>query len=554
MTVAVGLCSSVEEPSELDLLALRRRLRTSLPDVAVELVPDLGWDPARIRKLASSTGAGRLVLGLLRPEATARKLRAWSRDAGLDPFAVELVDLERFLSSPQAAERAALVLEAAVARLRAFEGSGPGELKLELLPEEGPLSRRSLLTLPRPAYRPVPSIRPERCLGARRCGLCLPACPIEAIAVRGGRPVVAREACESCGICVTACPAAAIRYPGASLAQYEAELATLLSTGSLGLVFGCRAARQGNAPLPAGWLPVDVPCLGMITPAWLLQALAAGAPAVALVACSEGCRLDEAAVVEERVGYVRTLLALLGEESPTERVRTSLGPPPPLPRAGQREAATPRLALNEPAGTAEAALALAQVYGAEEDGLLAHDASPLGLVELVEETCAACGSCAFVCPTGALAFENGDNAVAVSFDATACLACGRCAAVCPVEGTLRVRRATDLAALRHGRVTLKHDTIRRCQRCGQPVASEAMLERIRVLLGDAPGEGELADVLTSLCADCRALGVSAAVDPRRRAGVIDRQTGAGDDGGSAGRDARLDFPLVGPPLADEGRL
>lgn len=500
--VAVGLCGDLGEVADL----IGGRLE-GLPDVRVEVLRELCRLPELTVELASRADAERLVLGLCALPSGTHELQARSREAGLDPFAVERVNLSRFRPFPHGVEAAALAVAAAVARVRAFEGSRRGERKLRLFADGERLDRRSLFTLPPPTYQAVPSVAYDRCLGPRRCGLCLPACPVEAIAARGGRVVVDREGCESCGLCVTACPAAAIRYPGASLAQYEAELATLLSAGGFGLVFTCRSAAERNAPLPAGWLPVDVPCLAMITPGWLLQALAAGAPAVALAACGEDCRFGQAASLEEQVGYVRALLALLGEESPAERVSTSLGPPPSR-RAGPSEAGAPRLVLSEPAATAEAALVLAESYGAAGDGFVGHDASPLGLVSLAEETCAACGSCASVCAPGALAFEEGADGAVVSFDATRCVACGRCAAVCPIEGTVTVRRVTDLAALSGGRQILKRDALVRCRRCGGPVAPAAMLNRILTILG--PETPSLVEGVSELCADCRISGMYAA--------------------------------------------
>jgi Fe-S-cluster-containing dehydrogenase component len=53
------------------------------------------------------------------------------------------------------------------------------------------------------------------CVG--RAGLgqpCIAACPVEAIADRGGYVLIDREACTGCGACVEECPYGAIRLDG----------------------------------------------------------------------------------------------------------------------------------------------------------------------------------------------------------------------------------------------------------------------------------------------------------------------------------------------------
>lgn len=44
----------------------------------------------------------------------------------------------------------------------------------------------------------------------RGCGRCLKACPKGAIALSGGKAVIAPERCVACGACVVACPQQAI--------------------------------------------------------------------------------------------------------------------------------------------------------------------------------------------------------------------------------------------------------------------------------------------------------------------------------------------------------
>ncbi len=507
--VAIGLCDGLDGPGRSDLAGLRERVEDLVPDAVVEVVSNLCRRPELLPGLAERTAAERLVVGLCAPEAATSEFQSWTRKAGLDPYGVELVALPLSADGAHStgAEEAAVRLAAATARLQAFRGSEPEQLKLQLLSQQGRVSRRALFTIPPVTYEAVPSVDRERCLGERRCGLCVSACPVTAIETREGEVVVDKARCESCGICVTTCPAGAVGYPGSSLPQYEAEVGVLAGKGR-GIVFTCR--RSGGAPPPGGgWLPVGVPCLGMVTPGWILQSLAAGAPAVALASCGERCRFAPENLVRDRVDYVWLLLSLLGEASPSRRVRTldsaaALPAPADLPSLGDTGR---RPTLMEPAATAEAVLRLAERYGAARDLFLAAAGSPLGVVTLKEETCTVCGACADVCPTGALALERDAEASSLSYDPARCTGCERCVPVCP-EGaseTIRARHATDLQALRRGRVTLKHGELVRCRRCGSPIAAAPMLRRVRdVLAADGESEG-LLHLLGELCPDCRGL-------------------------------------------------
>jgi predicted molibdopterin-dependent oxidoreductase YjgC len=110
-----------------------------------------------------------------------------------------------------------------------------------------------------------------------------------------------------------------------------------------------------------------------------------------------------------------------------------------------------------------------------------------------------------MCPTGALAGGYGEEGMlAISFDPAECTACDQCVGVCPeVErGAIAVDHRVDFSALANGRVVLNRSATYPCERCGQPVAPTAMMNRISNLLGDEPG---LMDHLTRLCLSCRGL-------------------------------------------------
>ena len=95
----------------------------------------------------------------------------------------------------------------------------------------------------------------------------------------------------------------------------------------------------------------------------------------------------------------------------------------------------------------------------------------------------------------------------MSFEAAQCIACGNCVPACP-EGafeTLGVRAGVELAALATGRIVLKRAASARCRRCGAAIAPEAMLTRIRTMLGDGEESAALVATVTELCSVCRSL-------------------------------------------------
>ena len=70
--------------------------------------------------------------------------------------------------------------------------------------------------------------------------------------------------------------------------------------------------------------------------------------------------------------------------------------------------------------------------------LQAHQAEPCALFNglALQEGCTACGLCAVVCPTRALAMERGEQA-ALHIDPAACTGCNLCALHCP-QGVLEL--------------------------------------------------------------------------------------------------------------------
>lgn len=498
----------------VDLLAWR------VSDLAVELVRDLCSDLTSLPERVRRTGSTTLVLGLCDPGPPAAELQALGRRADLDPFAIETIDLglvSRLGPREDFAERASVALAAAAAAVRAAKPTPSAQMRLRLTGDD--VSRRGLLAGAPVTYRSIAAIEQGRCSGTDRCGLCVAACPVDAIVASRPFPSVATDRCIGCAACVSACPTEAVGVASATVDELIARLDTVQAwpwgSGRPALLFTCRGAARDLRPdvdedasgdphgiLGPGWLPVPVPCLAAVTEGWLLQALAAGAPAVGVLGCGEACGAGSLPRIEERVEHARAVLDALdaGRRSGLVRLVRADAPAPlealTPPIAGRGPARPVPPMATEPSATAVALAALADARAPEA---LDVPGGPLGHVSVDVESCTLCGTCTMVCPTAAMLIEGDETRPALTLDSGRCVACGHCVEVCP-ERVISVERRTTWQAV-VGRRTLKRGEAGRCRRCGQPVAPTAMLERIHELLPDA--SAELLDVLTGLCPDCR---------------------------------------------------
>lgn len=529
--VTILLCKDLAKlGSGLDLGALSASMEAAFPGVSVQVAPDLCDDLSQVPKIITRFRADRLVLGLCSGDYSRVELQSRARKAGLDPFAAEVVPLGTFCAAvhtrPQATVKAQMLLTGAVAKAIAYQGSGPDNTKLHFLPRDQKVTRRALFTVPPVGYRPVPGIIEKQCSAPAGCHLCVTSCPKEALQ-RSGRSVSLDKArCGSCGVCLAACPRDALDFPGWSVSQMESQLSALLESTALsqeptGILFACEGtmdrlealARRG-LKYSHQWLPVTLPCLGMVTPNWVLQELDHGAGAVAVLSCDTRCAFGQAGIIEGRVDFCRKLLHLLGQApdrvrllnaSHPEGVCEALGMPLACPRAGSENpswVAQP-LQLGSRSSTLQAVRNLAGVSGPLSGITLEHPCSPFGVLELQAKDCTGCLACAAACPTGALSSDSPDSETALAYAPSLCTGCGICADICPEAsaGVFEVRKITDMDALSRDRIGLRQKEGATCDACGATIASHAMMHRIEALLKE--GNQGLSDPIPRHCPACR---------------------------------------------------
>lgn len=531
-TVLVLLCQSLGEPPlSLDLTALHHWFEETDPGVRVDVAADLCRRPKELSR-ARSVGAERLVLGLCSGDYSELEMQYRARKAGVDPLAVERVNLGDFCAlphqGPQATQKANVLLAAAVRRTRAFLGSGPDDVKPYLLREHGKINRRALFTLPPIGYRPVASIVTSRCVSEAGCEQCAHVCPTNALASLDGRMTLDRHACVGCGVCASECPRDAVRMPGHSRLQLDAEMAEFLTNPALDAadprapLFLCKrnaslleSVSGEGFSYPVGWMPVTLPCVGMLTATMILRSFALGAAAVGVLACSENCGYGQGECIAGRLEYCREFLRTVGHSPADVRLLNSSGTASTLARELRRPFESPMCEAGaSPRASFSGALAAAEVHrvlgarlGEPQNASLSHPHSPFGVIHVEPQLCTGCGACEQTCPTGSLTLEEEHDSVSLVFDPALCTGCGQCVSRCP-ERAISVEKMTDLETLAAGRVRLYEDRGNRCESCGAVIGSSAMLRRVQELLSQGgDGSGMATSTITRFCPSCRLIGV-----------------------------------------------
>lgn len=534
--VAILLCKDLTKfGNGLALQEMASFLKTAHPGAMVEALPDLCDDLGQIPTVIASMGAQRMVLGLCSSHYSQVEVQGRAKKAGLDPFAIEVIPLGTLCAAvhpgPEATRKANFLLSAAVAKIRAYEGGGPDNTRLQIMPGDERVSRRALLTMRPVGYRPVPSIKASLCAAATGCQTCVAACRHGALNQEDNRIVLDKAKCAGCGVCLVACPRNAFHFPGWSLAQIEAQLSRILNLAAqteepFGIVFGCRKHLRDLEDLAAkrfrynsNRIPLAIPCVGMVTPAWTLQILANGAAAVAFPACWKDCHFKQEEAIEGNADFCQKLLRSVGDIP--ERVRiagsvrtVSLSKMLREPLIAKRVTATPNpeRTLRLGASVLEAtAQAIRWIAGTDSPLLgtnVEHPYSPFGTLELRADACTGCLVCVQRCPNGALISNDSGDATGLAYRSSSCNGCGLCAEACPEKNSevLRARKVTAFQTIHLERVELRADTSVRCETCGEPYASAAIVRRIKALLKD---DGGLSDTLIHQCPSCRTSSPSA---------------------------------------------
>lgn len=195
----------------------------------------------------------------------------------------------------------------------------PEERKKNFLPYELGLSETAAL---REAGRCLGCgagavVIPDKCTA---CLTCLRVCPYD-VPVVGARAFISVEGCQACGLCAAACPAGAIKIGFPDEGSVRSALKSLSEKQNM-VVFTCREACIDDlnfdsikkTPGTGRALVVELPTAGALRLEWILEAFAAGAAEVAVLACEPGrCRnASGGASLDVLVARARKILTQAG--------------------------------------------------------------------------------------------------------------------------------------------------------------------------------------------------------------------------------------------------
>jgi Pyruvate/2-oxoacid:ferredoxin oxidoreductase delta subunit len=346
--------------------------------------------------------------------------------------------------------------------------------------------------------------RSDLCLRVRfrksACTRCVDVCAEGVIALDPG-PTVRRH-CAACGLCVTACPTEALRDAD----QDDEELLDRLLSGlphededdaPRGVAIRCDRVSGDDGAMRR------MPCVGRLTETVIVGVALSGASRLEVVRgrCAE-CRLRHGGnALARSIGAARPILSALGRDAfeIETREQDHLSPNGVTRRSffatlsGRAWNRTPALASESATLPREACgrrAILAAATGHESRRALLIDllqrtgadwlrpvqsgcGFPWAKVRIDEARCVACPTCASLCPSGAIVQRIEDDRAVLTFTGARCGNCGLCAEACPARAIALDTEASVAEALHPEPVVVATIRLSWCAACGDVMGGEA---------------------------------------------------------------------------------
>jgi ferredoxin/coenzyme F420-reducing hydrogenase delta subunit len=419
-------------------------------------------------------------------------------------------------------ERIKLRIAAQISNAKAAKKYGYTDTDLSFSVPHGEFDRRQFLRAFLPKFDIKPVIDNQKCTDASRCRLCQKSCLFDAIHINEDVLHIDRDLCTECGACSISCPHGAIYHPGYSTEQLNDEIIGLLRNSTkltpTILALTChncfssdRDTLMKNLRYPVNVLPVEIPCLGMISPVLLLGAFAAGARGIIILYGGKHCcneiKIDQ---WSNSIHFIQALLRRWNiEPERVETINMTVSTTSDLEsqlvqfNKYIRELLSIDIKVDDEqtVKTKEALLsslikAIETKQGLDFKGRISTDNVPFGKLTLDKDKCTGCGLCASRCPSHALTFEPDDYRVL--FQHELCSGCGLCAAICP-QRCISIEKVLQFEDLMKGPEILFQDENVNCRICGTPFISRSLLREVKSRLNVS---GHAANNL-EICSDCK---------------------------------------------------
>ncbi len=349
------------------------------------------------------------------------------------------------------------------------------------------------------------------------CEYCLP-CPYNAIWREGTKMVFSEVKCQGCGLCTSLCPLSVPKlheYPDHLI---YSQIEDLLS-GDLDrkvLLFACseraealNAVGRTKIRYPA-LLPLFVPCIDLVSEAYILSAFAFGADGVILWGCEDShheqnesaVKFAQLALSAHKLG--ERVLLLTDAEDFAKKVTEFVNKLSPIrkKKSGVIDFAKPKRDI-----LYELLQNLHTETGVYPTVIEENTQFPFADVTIGPK-CLICNACETLCPTKALTKDNNK----INFVYGRCIACGLCEQACPEEA-ITLERTLDFSRLieKEGKTIAESELIA-CAGCGKLFVSKTAFERISKALRESGGREEVKGELSleeklellRYCEKCRA--------------------------------------------------
>ncbi len=329
------------------------------------------------------------------------------------------------------------------------------------------------------------------------CARCKESCPVDAVVLSEDGPEIL-DHCNDCGVCIAACPNGAVRIEDRDDRSILEEIqAALDSNGREAFRISCTRGNTSAA--------LVIPCLGRLTEALLLEPVRADAPAIEILQppCSECPSVKGAGFLTETVQHTRHLFEMVGLEREMIRVKNiplqpfrdipgkplsrrhflgSIGAKamekaasalPDFGQEGDENKEIFRDALLAKPQNSKRALLLELLREFKQKNRVIVDSKDAILAEItVNDKCTACGTCATLCPTGAIIRRETEGSFCLGFRADICTNCRLCLKTC-ASGALRMNKEVLLNhVFDENEMSLFEAPKKECLECGIPFIAE----------------------------------------------------------------------------------